>query len=759
MKIDYKTRYQTIKDKGAELSLNISSYIDKKYFLSFRNSFYANFREIPLEDYLHLEKSNIDTGYFPILSRTFEGIEPIEEGEEYYSLGYKITRYLRQDDNYNFEDDSKLEEMTKESIISRAYLPLELSYLFNTHNEETIEDTLTRYIKAVFNTPRDESIIKEEISKDFNKYALVFSLVFSGGWLLHPTYKKPSKDDDFKERLKNLIDLEKKGIKALENEIITNRKRILESEEENISQTPHPFNSDNEELSNKFFKNVVATIKSLAKEENTPKECVRYEDITKQEIDKLEKTEESIISLTTTEDSYLRLNVIYLDIIISNLITIEAKKQYLSDLEYIYNKSEILQDYSYKYLFLVSGEIKRVVKSYNKVSEKVDIEITPHFVNTGEPTLEIVRGFQASTSEVNNEEELKKIEQYRNDYLLKDTLEGEINKLKAELSQEQQENGYTSVKAREIEEKIREKAQQISNLDLEKRGKSEYAPFNYFILDNRYRKVDNTSLISYQTTPTDSVIIVNNHTRLFASNSTIASFNPLTTNVLVFLLANMVKANDKTFSLSNEEIEKFILKENYENATIKERNNARNQTFISALDILSKTTIQTLYAPSKTSQKKGYTPRKRGSGSLISFTNSYTDTRITFNENIYSIAFKDFPIIPLSPNVYNLKPRAFITTYYLHNLFAFNKNPTFSISIKHLIENNISYSGYLKNLKKNPERLFKPILEDFEEMKSNDIISSYSPSLTDYMYSRAKLKVDDFITLTMVMKPQKKKGK
>lgn len=768
MKIDYRTRYQTIKDKGAELSLNISSYIDKKYFLAFRNSYYANFNTIPLEDYINIIKSDADTSYFPIISRTFEGIEPIEEGEEYHALGYKITRYLRQDDKYIWDNTSEeLAEMMKEKVNMRSYLPLELSYLFNTHNENTLEDTLTRYIKAVFNTPLDEEEIKEEISRSFNKYTLIFNINFDSGYLLHQTYKKPSLDDDFKKILEAYINNSKLSIEHIVADTKQNLEELtisLKSEnvkEELIGGYVSPFNSEPpQEIDSTFIIDAIAYLKSLINIDKGTiiNECITFTDLFNAITQDSKYKGTQYINLTTTGESYLRLAITKLNIVISNNKVIKEREKQLQALESIYNNEKLLKEYANKYLFLVSGKIERDYNS-NKVVEKADIDINPHFVSTGEPTLEIVKGFQASTSEVNNPEEIKKIEQYRKDYLLKDTLEAEINKLKEELREEQTTNGYNTPRAREIKTKIEELALQLNNLELDKRGKGEYAPFNYFVLDNRYRKVDNTALITYQTTPTDSVIIVNNHTRLFASNSTIASFNALTTSVLVFLLACMIRANDKTFTITNEEIEKFILKDNYERATLSDRANARNVSFINALDILSKTTIQTQYTPSKTAQRKGISGRKRGSGSLISYSNTYKDIEITFNKDIYSIAFEDFPIIPLSPRVYDLKPRAFITAYYLHNLYAFNKKTTFSISINNLIENNISYSGYKKNLKKNPERLFKPILEDFNEMQEKEIISSYNPTLKEYMFSRVKMNIEDLITLTMIMKPQKKKGK
>lgn len=773
--IDYKKRYQTIKNKGAELSLSISSYLDKEYYLGFKNSYYGNFRDIPLEDYINLiKREKEDISFYPLISYNMEGIEPIEEGEEYHALGYKITYYLRLGEGYEWDNTTEeLNNLTKEKVSMRRYLPLELSYLFNTHKETSIEDTLSRYIKAVFNTPLDEKEIKEEISHSFNKYALVFAMEYGGGYLKHPTYKKPSlEDEDFKTKLIKAINNEKETINQIENDTKEQREKILSSSGELLGHYATPFNSDDtaRNISIEIFNTIETLIKDLSKEGNTPKECILYDDIAYKEIIKQTPNEEGAIyplTLTSSEDSYLRLLCIYLNLIISNNRVVEQKREYIKALETALNDDELLEDLSYRYLFMLTGEIKRAIFKRNKPLSKPDIEINPHFISGSEPTLEMIKGLQVAVNQVNSDEEIAKIEKYQSDYRLKAQLEKELKTLQSQLTEEQQINGYKTAKGKELQERIQDIASQLDKLDLDSRGKSEYAPFNYMILDNRYMRIDNLALRSYQVSSTQSVVIVNDRTSLKAPNNVIASYNALTTGVLLFLIATMIYQNDRTITLTNEEIEKFILKDNYDKASLKDRDNARNIYFMNALNLLVETTIITSYEPSKTASAKGKKRRAKtsGRGSLIRYTNYYNHIEITLDKEIYETAIEDFQKIPLHPRAYDLRPRAFITAYYLSNLFAFNvrgKQREQKISIDKLIENNGAYAINLKSLKDNPKRLFIPILEDFEEMIDKDILSYYEPSIDEYKGYKMRLKTSDMITFIFNATPQaskKKKGK
>ena len=222
-------------------------------------------------------------------------------------------------------------------------------------------------------------------------------------------------------------------------------------------------------------------------------------------------------------------------------------------------------------------------------------------------------------------------------------------------------------------------------------------------------------------------------------------------------MAKAVNTNNNVFKVSNEEIERLILKDRYANASLKDRDNARNQVFINSLDLLAQTTLQTSYNPSKTAKAKGYKPRKRGGGSLLWYTNYFNFVEITINNEIYTIAIKDFPIIPTSNDIYKLKPRAFLTAIYLYNQLAFNHTNFIRRTFESLINNNPSYTVNLKDLSLHPDRLYSPILEDLEEMKERGIVISYTPTYKEYKGRRLRLKINDLITIKFNIKPQKER--
>ncbi len=779
MMIDYRKRYQTIKDKGEELSLNISSYLDKKYFLFFNNSYYANFREIPLEDYINIKKSKEDIGLFPIISKTFEGIEPIKEGEEYYSLGYKITKYLRVDDKYNFEDDNNLQEMTKEKVIMRQYLPLELSYLFNTHNEASIEDTLARYIKTIFNTPLNDETLKKEISKSFNKYALILSIIYGGGFLLHPEYKAPSKDTNFKAHLLTALLLEKGSLDAIQEQIKEDRERVLNSsgDDELIAHWGGiPPQEKERDISLNVFKHLVEHIKKLAKPENTPKDSVIYEElayneITKQTPHKTEKGEDAIypLTLTSSEDSYLRLLCMYLNLVISNSRTIEEKKIYINTLESVLSNNEIFKDYEAKFNYLVSGEYKQVEKTPT-ASELYQDEDKKSYLPSSTMTLDILKVFNFTTQKVKDEETLKDIDNNLSNYRKYLEIDSLISKNNKELIEEMKANNSA---------KVKELKNTIANLTIEKEKidtsrVNQYGVIGFLKIGDDYHRT--LGQLPIPISPTDSDIILNKNTKISASNSIIKRIgdnSQIITDLLLFFMKESIFQNSFTLKIENWKIESLILGDKYKDATPTERYNARNKTFLYYCDTLARTLLQTSTSESEAQKHKQYYSRRmKKLGAIISSVDNtnYKYVKVVLNDDFYNVVINDLKsYAPLSKNIDKIPtPRARITAYLLHIFYFYNNRDTgkvedyiLHISFKSLNEYNPVYkSNYLRYFKNTArEKYYTPILEDLEEMLSAGVIEAYTPPIQDYRARKVNLDINYILEIEFSMKPQASKKK
>lgn len=713
---DYKARYQAIKQRGEELKLNLQDFMTRKTFLYFKNNFYANFSTIPLEDYLNIVKSDLEIGgekLYPLLSLAISEIGVLPDDNPHKEIGYRLVSIAETRDT----------EHKEKHII--YYFPLELCYLFNPLGE-TLEETLARYINSFFK-PKGltKKALIELIKKDFNIYAYLFDIYFYGGYLLND---KPLEFEDLIGLYNSKLDTFITHLKADTKQLKEFTLRVIDEETTN-------------------YKVIEGEIKKEKEEVITPETrafiCNTLDNIPQ------ELPPTSILEPYINDKNAHKLNYFYLNLslIIANNKVLEDKEEARSDLQVIPFKDDF-NKYLEAYSIIYKGVSTPKVSTSTIYKEKREEDTSlPTYITGDKPSDDILRAIQ-QYKPISNDEDLDYIQKYKDDYSKYELLKQEVEIIKLKLRQEQLESGYSSTSTRKIELELKEKLVEIDRLStlLGERGTTKYAPNGYFLLDETYYKGFSRGITTYQVSPTASVVVISKNTELRADNDTLSQYNIETSKVLGFLLANSLKHNSYKFEVSNDEIERVILGDRYEGASLKDRDNARNQSFINSLKLLSRTTIETSFTPTEKQKAKGIKPRKRGGGSLLWYHNYTNYMEITLHPDIYAIAVKDFPIIPTSNEIYNLKPRAFVSALYLYKQCFYENSNQLKRSFNSLVDINPTYTTKLKDLSKNPQRLFLPILEDFEEMKEKNIILNYSPSLKNYERERPRLKLDDLIS-------------
>jgi len=723
---DYRARYQSIKDKGQELGIILAQYMNKEKFLYFTNNYYANFSTIPLEDYLSIKVYDAETNgerLYPLISLAIERITTLEDSSPYKELGYRIiSKYEEEDTN-------------KEKKHPIFYLPIELSLLFNPYNEATIEETLARYLLTLFkpkHTTKEQLI--ELVKKDFNKYALLFDAYFSGGYLL---IDKPLEFEDLISLTLNKKQIQKKNIledaEIQRNQIIS----VINNEDIFSARGSSPFNSNPEDKEPLFSNEAKEFISNIVN--NLPTNTPSF----------------SIFEPYINSFNSGNINFIYL-----TLTFLVSSKNTLGEID---KQIEDISTFKDKETYLIYKKAYEILFKKKEKRTRVSGEENPNFTSylpSGTPNRDILFKSLQQFTKVSNNEEKNSIDQYRADFLLREKYKLEKDKISNELHKEQIENGIYTQTYRELDKQLREKIRQIEELSniLDIKGKYEYAPFGYFFLENDFYKTFDLSTRVYQVSPTDTRWEIGENTFLTASTHTASLYTELTNSILIWLIIQAFMKNTRSYYLTNEDIERFILKGSYDANNEDQRKNARNKAFLPNLQLLSFTTLETAFTPSRVAKIKGYKPRTKSGGSILSYTNDYKGTQITLNENIYNIAIKDYDYIPTPTHINKLEPRAYITAIYLCYEAFYSKSNTFKRQLDTIICFNPTYTKLRKDISTNPKRLFTPILNDLEEMKEKNIISKYKIMRKGFIvYERFSL--DDYVEIKLnvnIEKPKKK---